>query len=85
MKWETMPRGYLVPHAHTDINQLTPTHKSPTLGGGERIPVCISTCAPFSSPKHLTTPLLPPKAGGGHTSALWIAPAKYSVKFHPHL
>ena len=85
MKWETMPRGYLMPHAHTHTNQPASNPESPTLARGEGIPVCLNTGAHFSSPKHLTTPLLPPKAGGGHPSALWIAPAKYSVKLHPHL
>lgn len=58
-KWETMPRGYLVPQAHTDTNQPTSNPESPTLGG-EGIPLCLNAGAPF------TTPLLLPKAGGGH-------------------
>lgn len=55
MKWETMPRGYFVPQAHTDTNQPTSNPESPTLGG-EGIPLCLNTGALF------TTPLLLPKA-----------------------
>lgn len=83
MKWETMPRGYLMSHAHMGTNQPASNPESPTLGGGEGIPVCPNTGAPFSIPKHLTTPLLTPKAGGGHPLALWLAPAKCLVKLHP--
>lgn len=72
-----MPRGYLKPHAHVDTNQPTSNPGSLTSGGGEGIPVCSNIGASFSSPEHLTTPVLPPKAGDGCPLALWIAPAKY--------
>ena len=61
MKWETMPRGYLMPHAHTDTNQPASNPESPTLARGEGIPVCLNTGAHFSSPKHLTTHCCLPK------------------------
>lgn len=71
MKWETVIQGYLMPHA--PINQLASNPEPLILGEGEGIPDCLNTGSPFSSSEHFTTPLLPPKAGGGHPLALWIA------------
>lgn len=59
--WNKMLRSYFMLHAHTDTNQPASNLESLTSGGGEGIPMCCNTGAPFGSPEHPTTQLLPPK------------------------
>lgn len=69
----------------TPINQLASNPEPLILGEGEGISDCLNTGAPFSSSEQFTTPLLPPKAGGGHPLAICIAPFKYLVKLPTYI